>query len=72
MTTSFEKQWEVSARLAKREGEFLVNFLVNHPKFNIRQIHDSYLFKSLEDYQLFTSEREKFFSTGDDANAALS
>ena len=59
-TTNFEKQWEEAAKQARLEGEFYANFTINHPNVKIVRIHDSTIFESSKDYQLFIDEYEKF------------
>lgn len=57
---NFEKQWKAASRQADLEVEFCANFQVSHPNVMLVQVHDSWLFQSKEDCQLFTDELEQF------------
>lgn len=58
--TNSEKQWEAVARVARLRGKFYANFVIRHPDVKLILIHDSCLFESMKDYQLFTDELEQF------------
>lgn len=58
---NFFKQWKVAeAEYARLEATFFANFTLKYPGVKVLRVHDSWCFDSLEDYQLFTSEFEKF------------
>lgn len=58
--TSFEKQWEVAAKIDRLQTEFRAEFMIRHPEIGIVAVHDSLLFESEAHYRLYRSELEEF------------
>ncbi len=59
--SNFQKQWaKAMSEQADLETVFYANFQLRNPGMTIVRIHDSWLFESQQDCQLFTDDLEAF------------